>query len=84
MDVRETVIAPLARWRSDGADVLIVEGVMGLFDGASDDTIDSTAHVARLLDAPVLLVVDASGMSGSVAALVHGFATFEPASRIAG
>lgn len=58
---------------------------MGLFDGAAEPgNPASTAHVARLLDAPVLLVVDASAMSGSVAALVHGFATFDPSVRIAG
>jgi cobyrinic acid a,c-diamide synthase len=78
-------IAPLAAKAAIGADVLVVEGVMGLFDGAAEpENPASTAHVARLLDAPVVLVVDASAMSGSVAALVHGYATFDPAVRIAG
>lgn len=81
----EERIAPLAATAARGADVLVVEGVMGLFDGAAEPgNPASTAHVARLLDAPVLLVVDASAMSGSVAALVHGFATFDPSVRIAG
>ena len=81
----EDRIAPLAAKAAHGADVLVVEGVMGLFDGAAEPGVPaSTAHVARLLDAPVVLVVDASAMSGSVAALVHGFATFDPTVRIAG
>jgi cobyrinic acid a,c-diamide synthase len=58
--------------------------VMGLFDGSADGTPSSTADVARLLDAPVVLVVDAGAMSGSVAALVHGFATFDPSIRLGG
>ena len=67
------------------ADIAIIEGVMGLFDGASDSgDFASTAHVARLLGAPVVLVVDASGVSSSAAALLHGFATFDPATRIGG
>ena len=67
------------------ADLAIVEGVMGLFDGASGQgDFASTAHVARLLQAPVVLVVDASGTSRSVAALVHGFRTFDPSVHIGG
>ncbi|MDP9075126.1 MAG: cobyrinate a,c-diamide synthase, partial [Actinomycetota bacterium] len=78
------VIASLAARAGAEADVLIVEGVMGLFDGRGSTPEASTAHVARLLGAPVVLVVDASGMSGSVAAVVHGFATFDPEVPIAG
>lgn len=63
----------LAAHAADGADVLVVEGVMGLFDGVGATTESSTAHVAALLGAPVLLVVDAASMSGSVAAVVHGY-----------
>jgi cobyrinic acid a,c-diamide synthase len=81
----EERIAPLAAKAGSGADILVVEGVMGLFDGAAEPgNPASTAHVARLLDAPVALVVDASAMSGSVAALVQGYATFDPSLRIAG
>lgn len=77
-------VAPIAARAAAGTDVLVVEGVMGLFDGAADGTPSSTAAVAAMLDAPVILVVDASSQSQSVAALVHGFATFDPKVRVAG
>ena len=77
-------IVPLAARAGKDAAVLIVEGVMGMFDGASDGTPSSTADVARMLSAPVVLVVDASAMSSSVAALVHGFTTFDTAVRVGG
>ncbi len=67
------------------ADVAIVEGVMGLFDGAvGQDGFASTAHVAALLSAPVLLVVDAASAGRSVGAMVHGFATYDPMVRLGG
>ncbi len=80
------VIPALAGRAGEGSDILVVEGVMGLFDGADDPSgpSASTAQVAALLDAPVVLVVDASAMSRSVAALVHGFASFDPSIRVAG
>ncbi len=68
-------IGPLAGRAAAGADVLVVEGVMGLFDGASDGTPSSTADIAAMLGAPVVLVVDAAAVSQSVAAVVHGFAS---------
>jgi cobyrinic acid a,c-diamide synthase len=78
------LIRPLAGRAATDADVLIVEGVMGLFDGAADGTPSSTADVAQILAAPVLLVVDCSAQAGSVAALVHGFSTFQPRLNVAG
>ncbi len=80
----EGAVVPLAGRAAAGADLLVVEGVMGLFDGAAGGGGASTAHVAHLLEAPVVLVVDAAAMSGSVAALIHGFATFDPAVPVAG
>lgn len=79
------LIAPLARHGASGADIAVIEGVMGLFDGASGrGELASTAHVAKLLRAPVLLVVDASSMARSAAAIVHGYRTFDPTLEIAG
>ena len=67
------------------ADVAVVEGVMGLFDGVvGRGSFGSTAHVASLIGAPVVLVVDTASTSRSVAATLHGFATFDPSVRVAG
>lgn len=82
--VGEHRIAPLFAHGATGADIAVIEGVMGLFDGRGSTAEGSTAHVARLLGAPVILVVDASSQSRSVAALVHGFAGYDPHVQIAG
>lgn len=68
-----------------GADAAVVEGVMGLFDGNAPAALEgSSAEIAALLELPVILVVNARGMAGSIAPLVRGFAGWHPAVRIAG
>ena len=69
---------------SRNADIAVIEGVMGLFDGLGASGEGSTAQIASLTGAPVLLVVNVRGMAASAAALVSGFARFDPAVRIAG
>lgn len=69
---------------SAGADIAVIEGVMGLFDGLEGEDTGSTAHVAKILGCPVVLVVDAKGASRSVNAIALGFATFDPAVRFGG
>ncbi|MFJ8233909.1 cobyrinate a,c-diamide synthase [Streptomyces sp. NPDC094448] len=79
------LVEPLFRHGAAGCDLAVVEGVMGLYDGASGlGELASTAQVAKLLRAPVVLVVDASSQSRSVAALAHGFISFDPEVRIGG
>lgn len=81
---RQAVIATFLHTCRD-ADIAILEGVMGLFDGASATGEEgSTAEIAKWLAAPVLLVCDASGMARSVAALARGFAAFDPDLAIVG
>jgi cobyrinic acid a,c-diamide synthase len=79
------MIGPLFAHGAQDADIAIVEGVMGLFDGKSGGgELASTAHVAKLLDAPVVLIVDARAMARSVAAMVHGYKTFDPQLKVSG
>jgi len=93
--VGEDLIAPLllhgaakagvANAGVEGGGVAVIEGVMGLFDGAAGcGDFASTAHVARLTGSPVILVVGAAGTSRSIAATVHGFAGWDPHLRLAG
>ncbi len=77
--VRQTV----ARTSAD-ADIAVVEGVMGLFDGIDSTEIASSAHVAKTLDIPVILVINVHGMSRSAAAILKGYSEFDPEVRVAG
>jgi cobyrinic acid a,c-diamide synthase len=80
----ERLLASFARATCD-VDVAIVEGVMGLYDGfAYDDDAGSTADASRLLNAPVLLVVDASKVARSAGAIALGFRRFDPDLNLAG
>ncbi|MEU8817125.1 cobyrinate a,c-diamide synthase [Actinoplanes sp. NPDC048796] len=75
--VGEDLIGPLFAHGSQGASLAVVEGVMGLYDGRTGaGETGSTAQVAQLLEAPVILVVDAAAQGRSIAALVHGFRSF--------
>jgi len=67
-----------------GADLAVIEGVMGLYDSPGMDGKGSTAYVARKLGAPVILIVNASRMTRSVAAVISGYQHFEPETNIAG
>lgn len=78
--VLDTVLAG-----AEGSDVALIEGVMGLFDSSGPRSEDgSAAQIAKWLHAPVVLVVDASGMARSVRALVEGFRRFDPGVEVAG
>jgi cobyrinic acid a,c-diamide synthase len=85
-------IVPLFLHGARGAGIAVIEGVMGLFDGtkpragegAGEPGFGSTAHVAGLLAAPVVLVIDASSAGRSVAAIATGFARFDPRTTVAG
>jgi cobyrinic acid a,c-diamide synthase len=69
----------------ESADIAIIEGVMGLFDGQIGSRgFASTAHVAGLLQAPVIMVIDISHTSRTAAAILHGLNTFDPAVRLSG
>ena len=73
---------------SQEVDYVVVEGVMGLFDGvkfqSSIDDYASTAHIARILQLPVAIVIDCSRLSGSVAAIAYGYSRLDPQVQVAG
>ena len=85
----DTWLMPAERLReifartADGADLALIEGVMGLYDGGRKG-VSSTAAIAKLLDAPVLLVIDAKSMGASAAAIALGFRLYDPEVRLAG
>jgi cobyrinic acid a,c-diamide synthase len=80
----EEVIATFKK-NSKDFEVAVVEGVMGLYDSADISTLDgSTAHVAQILNIPVLLVVNAKGIAGTIAPLVKGFIDYRPGVKILG
>jgi cobyrinic acid a,c-diamide synthase len=79
----EVVLESFARGYAD-ADVVVVEGVMGLFDGRHGSGEGSTAHVAMILGAPVVLVLDCAKASATIGAVAYGLAHFDPRLQIAG
>lgn len=79
----EAHVSELFSRYSSRSDVSIIEGVMGLFDGY-DKIKGSSADLARLLDLPVILLIDAASSAYSMAATIHGYLTFRPGIRVAG
>jgi len=81
---RDAVLATFER-TSRNADIAIIEGVMGLFDGASPTGEEgSSAEIAKWLSAPVLVTIDAAGMARTVAAVAQGMSSFDPELSVAG
>jgi cobyrinic acid a,c-diamide synthase len=81
---RDAVLATFAR-AAAGADLAVIEGMMGLFDGAAPDRDEgSTAEIAKWLSAPVVLVHDASGVARTISAIARGFAQFDPELSLGG
>lgn len=80
---KDEILATFSR-HSHGADVSIIEGNKGLYDGLALDGGNSNAALATLLGAPVVLVIDARGMTRGIAPLILGYQAFDPAVRISG
>lgn len=79
----ETMLALFVR-HSAGSDLAVIEGVMGLYDGVGTQSQYSTAHIAKTLHAPVVLVIDGSGVAASAAAKVLGYRMYDPEVQLAG
>ena len=83
--MEDSVIRNVVGYASKDADICVVEGVRGLYEGFKGDSdIGSTAHIAKILGLPVVLVVDAGSLTRSAAAIVNGFRSFDPDVNIAG
>jgi cobyrinic acid a,c-diamide synthase len=80
----EATVLALFGHNAPEAGLSVIEGVMGLFDGHSRESVGSSAHLAQILAAPVILVINGAGLARSAAALVRGFDRFEPGLRLAG
>ncbi|MHB8916805.1 MAG: cobyrinate a,c-diamide synthase, partial [Desulfocucumaceae bacterium] len=80
---RETIVDSFVRNAAE-ADIAVVEGAMGLFDGVDIEGSGSTAEIAKAVAGPVILVVDATRMTRSIAPLVQGFVKFDPELKVAG
>jgi len=81
----ETYVNDCFHRHSSSADYALVEGVMGLFDGVTGkDDWASTAHIARILELPIVLVLNCKSTSRSIAAIAHGYTTFDPRLNFAG
>ncbi|MGC1248651.1 MAG: cobyrinate a,c-diamide synthase, partial [Spirulinaceae cyanobacterium] len=83
----EAYVSKCFAYHCQDKDYALVEGVMGLFDGVKFKSLAdfaSTAHIARLLELPVVLVIDCSRLSGSVAAIAHGYSSFDAKVKLAG
>lgn len=79
----ENILRSMGAWAAD-ADMAVIEGNQGLFDGLDPDGHDSTAGLAKFIEAPVIFVVDASRMNRGIAALLQGFSRFDPDLTFAG
>ncbi len=81
---KETVLSTFLE-TSKESDIAIIEGVMGLFDGHSPNSeTGSTAEIAKWLQAPVLVLIDASGMAGTIAAIASGIKQYDPTLNVEG
>ncbi|MCR6544874.1 cobyrinate a,c-diamide synthase [Dehalobacterium formicoaceticum] len=80
----ESIRASVAQAGSAGAQIAVVEGAMGMFDGLDLEGSGSTAQIAKIIEAPVILVVNCNRMTRSVAPLVKGFKDFDPQVHVAG